>query len=129
MNLVKALAPHKGAITYATAEFQSPKAQSVEIRLGTPNAWKLWVNGELVFGRDEYHRGEQLDQYKVPVKLQPGRNVILLKVCQNEQTEEWAQDWKYRLRVCTNSGSAVLPSDTKTSQLTTGDVRVAKEGR
>ncbi len=129
VNLAKALAPHKGAITYATAEFQSPAAQSVEIRLGTPNAWKLWVNGELAFARDEYHRGSSLDQYKVPVKLQAGRNVLLLKICQNEQTEEWAQDWKYQLRVCTKAGSAVLPKSVTTSQRETGDVRVAKEGR
>lgn len=129
VNLAKVLAPHKGAITYATAEFQSPAAQSVEIRLGTPNAWKLWVNGELAFARDEYHRGSSLDQYKVPVKLQAGRNVLLLKVCQNEQTEEWAQDWKYQLRVCTKAGSAVLPTGVTTSQRETGDVRVAKEGR
>lgn len=129
VNLAKALAPHKGAITYATAEFQSPTAQSVEIRLGTPNAWKLWVNGELAFARDEYHRGSSLDQYKVPVKLKAGRNVLLLKVCQNEQTEEWAQDWKYQLRVCTKAGSAVLPAGVITSQRQTGDVRVAKEGR
>lgn len=129
VNLAKALAPHKGAITYATAEFQSPAAQSVEIRLGTPNAWKLWVNGELAFARDEYHRGTQLDQYKVPVKLKAGRNVILLKVCQNEQTEEWAQDWKYQLRVCTKAGSAVLPTDVKTSQRAPGAVRVAQEGK
>lgn len=131
VNLAKALAPHKGAITYATAEFQSPAAQSVEIRLGTPNAWKLWVNGELAFARDEYHRGSSLDQYKVPVKLQAGRNVLLLKVCQNEQTEDWAQDWKYQLRVCTKAGSAVLPKGVTTSQSPreTGDVRVAKEGQ
>lgn len=129
VNLAKALAPHKGAITYATAEFQSPAAQSVEIRLGTPNAWKLWINGELAFARDEYHRGASLDQYKVPVKLQAGRNVLLLKVCQNEQTEEWAQDWKYQLRVCTKSGSAVLSTGVTTSQRNTGDVRVAREGR
>lgn len=129
VNLAKALAPHKGAITYATSEFQSPAAQSVEIRLGTPNAWKLWVNGELAFARDEYHRGSSLDQYKVPVKLQAGRNVLLLKVCQNEQTEDWAQDWKYQLRVCTKAGSAVLPKGVTTSQREAGDVRVAKEGR
>ncbi len=129
VNLAKALAPHKGAITYATTEFLSPAAQSVEIRLGTPNAWKLWVNGELAFARDEYHRGSSLDQYKVPVKLQAGRNVLLLKVCQNEQTEDWAQDWKYQLRVCTKSGSAVLPKGVTTSQREIGDVRVAKEGR
>lgn len=118
VDLAKALAPHKGAITYAAAEFVSPSAQALEMRLGTPNAWKLWVNDELIFARDEYHRGTMLDQYRVPVKFRPGANTVLLKVCQNEQTEEWAQAWKYQLRVCTTAGAAVLPRDggAKTSQ-------------
>jgi ribosomal protein S18 acetylase RimI-like enzyme len=107
VDLRKALAPHKGAVTYAAAEFVVERPQTVELRLGTPNAWKLWVNGKLAFARDEYHRGTQLDQYRVPVKLLAGKNAILLKVCQNEQTEDWAQDWKFQLRVSDSSGAAV----------------------
>lgn len=118
VDLAKALAPHKGAVTYATTVFEAPKAQSAEIRLGTPNAWKLWVNGKLAFARDEYHRGSQLDQYKVKVELQPGRNVILMKVCQNEQKEEWAQDWRFQLRVCDSSGAALAPAPAAVSALT-----------
>ncbi len=109
-NIAKKTAPHKGAVTYAYATFDSDKARNVELRLGTPNAWKLWVNGELAFARDEYHRGTQLDQYRVKSKLKMGTNTILLKICQNEQTEEWAQDWKYQLRVCDSSGAAILSS-------------------
>jgi hypothetical protein len=115
MDLAKELAPHKGAITYATTEFVSSEGQTVEVRLGTPNAWKLWVNGELKFARDEYHRGEQLDQYRVPVALKPGKNVLLLKICQNEQKEEWAQKWQYQLRICDRAGAAVLPAAPATS--------------
>lgn len=107
VDLRKAIPPYKGAVTYAAAEFHAKSAGTVEIRLGTPNAWKLWVNGKLAFARDEYHRGTQLDQYKVPVKLVAGKNVILLKVCENEQTEEWAQDYKFQLRVSDSSGAAV----------------------
>lgn len=117
VDLAKALSPFKGAVSYATTEFNAPKAESVELRLGTPNAWKLWVNGELAFARDEYHRGTRLDQYKVQVHLKPGRNVILLKVCQNEQTEDWAQDWKFQLRVSDSSGAAILPATDKVSSL------------
>lgn len=112
VNLAKALAPHKGAITYAATEYVSDRPRTVELRLGTPNAWKLWVNGELAFGRDEYHRGSQLDQYRVPVALKAGKNVILLKVCQNEQKEDWAQDWKYQIRVCDSAGAAIPPAKT-----------------
>ena len=110
VDLRKAIPPYKGAVTYAAAEFHANSAENVEIRLGTQNAWKLWVNGKLLFGRDEYHRGTQLDQYRVPVKLRPGKNVILLKVCENEQTEEWAQEYNFQLRVSDSSGAAVEPA-------------------
>jgi hypothetical protein len=33
----------------------------------------------------------------------------LLKLCQNEQKEDWAQDWHFQLRICDASGAAVLP--------------------
>ncbi len=39
-------------------------------------------------------------------------NVLLLKVCQNEQEQSWAQDYKFQLRVCDATGSAVLPAGT-----------------
>jgi len=129
VDLAKALAPHKGAITYAATTFNSPRGQQVELRLGTPNAWKLWVNGKLIFARDEYHRGSQLDQYRVPVSLNAGANTILLKVCQNEQTEDWAQDWQYQIRVCDNAGAAVAPARQNTTQRSAAtDVRLAQEG-
>lgn len=114
-DIAKKTAPHKGAVTYATTTFVADKAREIELRLGTPNAWKLWVNGELIFGRDEYHRGTFLDQYKVTARLKSGPNVILLKVCQNEQTEEWAQAWTFQVRVCDHSGIAVAPAATSTS--------------
>ncbi|MEZ5327020.1 MAG: hypothetical protein R3F19_18375 [Verrucomicrobiales bacterium] len=34
---------------------------------GSKNAWKIWLNGELIFGRDEYHRGAAIDQIPLPV--------------------------------------------------------------
>lgn len=111
VDLAETLSPFKGAVVYAATEFISDQERTVQMRLGTPNAWKLWVNGELLFARDEYHRGMQLDQYRVTANLKPGRNTILLKVCQNEQTEDWAQAWRYQLRVCTPGGAAILSAD------------------
>ncbi len=108
VDLTKAQAAHKGAVTYAFAEFTSDEDRDVEIRLGTPNAWKVWVNGKLAFGQEEYHRGTKLDQYQFPVKLQKGKNQILIKVCQNEQKESWAQKWQFQLRVCDAVGTGVL---------------------
>lgn len=108
-DIAELTSPYKGAISYAATEFVSPDGRDVEFRLGTANAWKLWLNGELLFAREEYHRGMQLDQYRVRGRLKPGRNVLLLKVCQNEQTQDWAQQWSFQFRVCDFSGKAILP--------------------
>jgi len=110
VDLNKVQTNHKGAITYAAAEYISSGEREVELRLGTPNAWKLWLNGEELFAREEYHRAMELDQYKVRGKVKPGKNVILLKICQNEQTEEWAQRWQFQLRVCDRAGTAIPPA-------------------
>ena len=107
-NVAKQVAPHKGAAMYCTTEFHSPAARVIELRLGTPNAWKIWLNGELLFGRDEYHRGMAIDQYRVRGELKPGANTILLKLCQNEQTDDWAQRYEFQLRVADLSGIAIL---------------------
>lgn len=114
VNIADQIENYKGSLMYATTTYSSARDQSVEMRLGTPNAWKLWVNGELVFEREEYHRGTKMDQYKVPVKLKSGPNTILLKVCQNEQEDSWAQRYQFQIRVCDSTGSG-LPAAAKTA--------------
>ncbi len=109
LDLNNLLGPHKGAVVYAYQEFESDRDQPVEIRLGTPNGWKLWVNGEPAFAHEEYHQTSRLDQYRTPVTLKAGTNRILLKLCQNEQTQDWAQRFEFQIRVCDGSGTAVLP--------------------
>ena len=101
---------HMGATVYTTTQFHSATAQAVEFRLGTSNAWKLWFNGEQLFAREEYHRGMFLDQYLVRGKLKAGKNTIVIKLLQNEQTEDWAQDWSFQFRVCDFSGRAIHQS-------------------
>lgn len=98
----------KEATAFAWSEFTSDRERDVEIRLGCKNAWKVWVNGELLFGRDEYHRGMSLDQYRLPVKLNAGRNEILVKACQNEEQQDWTVEWQFQLRVCDAAGTAIL---------------------
>ena len=104
---------------YLATSYDAAADRAVEFRFGTPNAWKLWVNGKFLFGRDEYHRGMAIDQYRVPAKLQAGKNVILLKLCQNEQDDDWAQRYQIQIRVCDPSGVAVLP--VKSKNQTTSD--------
>jgi hypothetical protein len=58
-----------------------------------------------------YHANGALDQYIAKGQLKQGKNAILLKICQNEQTEEWAQLWQFQLRVCDAIGTAILSQD------------------
>ncbi len=115
VNVAKQIAPYKGAVMYLTTEFHSPSARAVEFRLGTPNAWKIWVNGKQLFGRDEYHRGMALDQYRVRGEVKAGANTILLKLCQNEQTEDWAQRYEFQLRVADLSGLGLASQPARTT--------------
>lgn len=100
----------KGAVAYAYAEFNAADAVECEVRLGCINANKVWVNGSQVMSNEVYHAGSQIDQYTAPVKLKAGKNTVLVKVCQNEQTEQWAQDWKFQLRFADASGLAIQPA-------------------
>jgi len=98
----------KEATAYAVTTFDSPVERDAELRLGGKNAWKVWLNGALLFGRDEYHRGQQMDQYKLKCRLKKGANTILVKCCQNEQKENWTVEWEFQLRMCDSAGTAIL---------------------
>lgn len=107
----KAIEKHNGAIGYAYTELISTSERSVDVRLGCINGNKVWVNGEEVISNHVYHSGMEIDQYVARVALRKGKNQILVKVAQNEQTEPWAQQWQFQLRVCDEIGTAVLSAD------------------
>jgi len=105
----------KGVIAYAVTEFVSAEDRPAEIRLGSKNAWKIWLNGSPVFEREEYHRGMEIDQYRMPVTLRKGPNTILVKICQDEQRRPWTTEWEFQLRVCDEVGTAIHPASSPAS--------------
>jgi hypothetical protein len=107
VDLNKAIGKHMGVVAYALAVIDSPAERPVELRAGSNNAIKIFLNGKLLFLREEYHHGMRMDQHVGRGALRAGRNEILLKVCQNEQKEDWAQSWSFQLRVCDAVGAAV----------------------
>jgi hypothetical protein len=107
VNLNKVIGKHKGAAAFAYAEIDSPEERPVELRAGCITALKVFLNGKQVFAREEYHHGMDMDQHIGRGTLKKGRNEVLLKVCQNEQTEPWAQEWQFQLRICDALGGAV----------------------
>ena len=97
----------KGTIAYAYAVVDSPEERPVEVRVGSFNAMKIFLNGREIFFREEYHHGMRLDQNIGSGTLKKGKNEILIKVCQNEQTEKWAQSWIFQARLTDAVGQAV----------------------
>ncbi|MBA62941.1 MAG: hypothetical protein CMJ76_11305 [Planctomycetaceae bacterium] len=102
---------YKGAIAYAHTTFQSDKEQEVDVRLGCINGNKIWINGKLITSNHVYHANTSIDQYIARAKLNKGNNIILVKIAQNEQEESWAQRWQFQLRICDESGTAILAAD------------------
>ena len=101
----------KEVTAFAYTEYTAAGASPAQLRLGCKNAWKIWHNGQLVFSRDEYHRGIRIDQYQLDINLTKGRNTFLVKLCQNEQQQSWTKQWQFQLRVCDATGTAVLAAD------------------
>jgi hypothetical protein len=108
LDFNKPLGSLKEVTAYAVTTFDSPAERDAELRLGCKNGWKIWLNGKFLFGRDEYHRGAQMDQYTLKCHLKKGANTVLVKCCQNEQTERWTVEWEFQLRVCDSTGTAIL---------------------
>lgn len=107
INLAKDVGKFKASVAYAAAIVKVDKETKIEVRANTLNAIKVWVNGKPAIAHEEYHHGDNLDQYVGQATLNPGENVILVKICQNDQKEPWAQAWEFALRLCDNLGTAV----------------------
>ena len=66
---------------YLRVKIESPRAQAAQLEVGSDDGVKVWLNGEVVHANNT-PRGVVPWQDKVPVRLDQGANVLLLKVCQ-----------------------------------------------
>ncbi len=107
VDLNAELTKHKESAAYAYAVIDVAKETPAELRAGSITSIKMFVNGKEVFDRDEYHHGMAMDQHVARATLKTGKNEILVKICQNNQTEPWAQNWTFQLRVCDATGGAI----------------------
>jgi hypothetical protein len=105
IDLNAAIATKKGVLAYAVADVVMPRSGPAEVRIGSPCAVAVWVNGKPAMAHEIYHASEAIDQYVAPAEFREGTNTVMVKCCQNEQTEPWAADWKFQLRVCDPLGS------------------------
>ncbi|QEL20297.1 HEAT repeat domain-containing protein [Limnoglobus roseus] len=107
VDLNAELTKHKDAVAYGFAVIEVAKETPVELRAGSITSIKMFVNGKEVFDRDEYHHGMKMDQHVGKATLKTGKNELLVKICQNNMTEPWAQSWAFQFRVCDATGGAI----------------------
>jgi hypothetical protein len=97
----------KAVVAYAYAEFDYPVERAAQVRVASATAFKTYVNSREVLARETYHQSFDRDAFAAPVQLRKGQNTVLVKVCQNDQPEEWAQNWMFQLRLTDELGAAV----------------------
>ena len=118
IDLNAAIETKKGVLAYAVADVVMPRGGPAEVRIGSPCAVAVWVNGKPAMAHEIYHASKAIDQYVATADFREGTNTVMVKCCQNEQTEPWAGDWKFQLRICDSIGSplATQPAQEKVAE-------------
>jgi len=75
------------AVVYLYREFDMPGAVEVPVSLGSDDTLTVWLNGQRIHAENT-DRGCAPDQAKVVLKMQPGKNKLLMKICNG--VGEWA---------------------------------------
>ncbi len=104
IDLNRTVGKVQDVVGYAYAVIESPAAQPAEVRVQSPNAIRIFLNGERVFSREAYHAGSSRDGHVGKGLLKAGRNELLIKVAQNNMTPDWAKVWGFSARLCDATG-------------------------
>lgn len=78
-NLDQAVQPATAAVTFVATQLKSPKAQKATLLIGTPGAYRVWLNGKLIGERSE-ERGLGIDNDAWNISLNKGENDLLIKM-------------------------------------------------
>lgn len=91
------LAPNENSIAYAFIQVSCPEHRSVQLRIGSDDGVKVWLNGEVVWTKHAT-RSLWVDNDIVPVELREGENHLLFKVDQGDG------GWGLVLRITDRAG-------------------------
>ena len=92
------------SVAYVRAVIVAEKETPCDIRVASITSVQLFLNGKKIVERDEYHHGAPFDANIGKGTLKKGENVILLKVLQNAQPQDYAKVWFFQMRVCDDTG-------------------------
>jgi len=93
IDFCQILGPYEETGAYAFTVIYSPSKKTVELRVGSDDSVKVWINGKLVHS-NRVARAAAPDQDIIPdIRLEEGTNTILVKVCNK------AGGWGFYLRI------------------------------
>ena len=109
LNKQLGLGTTREAVAYAYSEIDVPRDQAAQVRCGADDNCSVWLNGEKVFGRDQWLNGTRFDRFVTPIQLKAGRNTLLVKVCQGPQHKdpEVPNNWSLQLRLSDADGRGI----------------------
>ncbi len=81
--------PEEQVLAYAAVALQSEQEQQVVLHLGSSESFKVFLNGREEAGKN-IARGFAVDQEAIPLRLQAGANLLLLKICCQEDSFEFS---------------------------------------
>ncbi len=88
-------------VFYARTYVHSPTTQSVQMRIGTSGAFRLFLNQQMILDTIE-ERNNDVDTYIAEVTLQAGWNQITVKLCNSKLDR-----CNFLLRITDKSGTAI----------------------
>ncbi len=78
---------NSNSVVYVHREIEAATPMELPCTFGSDDTLTVWLNGEKLIS-DNTYRGAAPDQSKATLKLKPGKNSLLMKICQGDG--EWA---------------------------------------
>jgi hypothetical protein len=100
IELLKLEPSQEDILCYCACWLDSDADKEVELRIGSDDGYKLWVNHKFVSEQNVY-RSMEMDSETHKVKLNKGKNLILIKV-----TQDWGE-FQFQMRVVNAEGKEV----------------------
>ncbi|MCI0515672.1 tetratricopeptide repeat protein [candidate division KSB1 bacterium] len=100
VNLKHFFGKSQWQVAYATIDLYSPTSQTVQFRLGSDEATKVWLNSKEIWKFNQ-RQDAMPDHNLIEAPLKEGNNRILLKVCNQ------FGDWGFYFRVTDAKGQPV----------------------
>ena len=88
----------ENVVTYSACWLECEKDMAVEIRAGSDDGYKLWVDNKLI-GTQHVYRSDERDSESYPIKLAKGTHLVLIKV-----DTDWGQ-YSMMVRVVSPDGN------------------------